>query len=532
MRTCWEFGGILASITKESEYIESMTVCDNITDSNGCWFGLNKISGIWRHLDGSEIRNSLGFDVNGNPNNGLYPWNANEPNNMGSNEECAELTTGEQFKWNDFKCGSHILSVCMKNPPKACGININDLKVWYKGGLNDISNNGNDAINVTGNIYNDINDCSVYGDTNSSFIIPYNINTTSYTIVYMAKYNGNNKQRILTSRNDTNYVTGFYNGNEGVCYQGSWITQQNTGSNNDWIIMTSYPNGCRANGINMNNDNLQAWTSEPNPGTINIGINIFNNNENSDWKMYELMIFDTILSEYQMKCIEEYLSQEHNIPINNFTPDLSVNPTKTCPQTLINPQTPSKVPTSNPTNYPSKIPTNNPSIVPTLLSESPSNIPTHNPTLMVSVSNNVSSNIPTTTPTHDPSTRPTNTPSIRPTLIYISTSYNYTNSPSLPPSNTAQLSNNVLDKNMLTLQLVIFGSILIGCCACIVIWCIVGIIMFNRRSNILKTFIANNSFSSDNEVPSPSVKQRQHSDNYSKEGIVTVGDTSSNNGNV
>ena len=192
-----------------------------------------------------------------------------------------------------------------------CGININDLKVWYKGGLNDITNNGYNAININGSIYQDLDDCGIYGDTETSFVIPYNIQTLSHTIIYIAKYNGHNKERILTSTIDTDYLAGFYDGNEGVCYQGGWITQQNTGSNNDWIIMVSYPGGCRANGKNVTINNAQIWSEASDPITFNIGINVWDNTERSDWKLYELMIYDTILSEDEISCIEKYLSQEH-----------------------------------------------------------------------------------------------------------------------------------------------------------------------------------------------------------------------------
>ena len=292
---------------------------------DGCWMGLNsRINNIWRYVDGSNTLGSVGFDINGDADNGVAPWDTNLP---GSNQ-CVHISNNSLL-WEDKSCNlANSIPLCTKNPPKSCGININRLQVWFKGGINDISNNGYDGINVDGVISRDDNDCSVSGDIDTSFIIPYNINSTSYTIIYVAKYAGNNRQRIITSPDNTNYLAGFWNGNEGVCYQGGWITPNSTNSSDDPIITSSYPGACNSNGISTSNNNAP-WTIEQMPDTFNIGINIFNGEE-SDWKLYELMIFDEILSDYQRTCIHNYLSQEHTIPIptHSITP---INTTKTCP---------------------------------------------------------------------------------------------------------------------------------------------------------------------------------------------------------
>ena len=424
IQNCHDFGGILASVTNTQEYNESIMLITNASLNSGFWFALNKLNGVWNYADGSDVRNSLGFDVNGNPRKGVYPWDEGEPNNFGKNEKCGQFRPEAHFKWNDQPCTSELMSLCVKNPPKSCGININNLKVWYKGGLNDISNNGYDAINIKGNIYNDINDCSVYGNRHSSFTIPYNINTTSYTIIYVGKYNGNNKERILTSSNDTNYYAGFWKGkSSGMCYQGGNITDFIDKSDNDWLISTSYPDGCHVNGTNLRNG-LDAWQNEFDPGTFNIGVNIYNKHnikEHSDWKIYEILIFDIILSEYQIKCIENYLSQEHSLPIPSYSIIPTIHPTKTCPP-IINRF--SDFPTQQPTNMPSVIPTLNPSLYPT---EQPTNQPTNQPT-------HQPSNIPSITPSESPSTSPTNNPTYNPSI-----SPESSNSPSTIPSITPSI---------------------------------------------------------------------------------------------
>ena len=268
IKICNDYYGVLSTITSVNENYEAILACQgNIPDNatKGCWTGLNSRSNNWEYIDGTNVKNTLGFDGNGKPTRGSYPWTSmwnGQPDNANGIERCVNVQLNVEFEWNDAKCfEDERIPLCMKNPAKSCGININDLKVWYKGGLNDISNNGYDAINIDGMINDDDNDCSVYGDINTSFVIPYNINTTSDVTIYVAQYNGN---------------------------------------------ITIY--------------NSSVWSDK----ISSDGINIFGD-ATSNWKMYELMIFESILSHSQTQCIEQYLFQEH------FILEASSNYSSTCP---------------------------------------------------------------------------------------------------------------------------------------------------------------------------------------------------------
>ena len=407
------------------------------------------------------------------------------------------------------------MSLCNKNPAKACGININNLKVWYKGGLNDISNNGYNAINIKGNIYNDINDCSVYGNKHSSFTIPYNINTTSYTIIYVGKYNGNNTERILTSSNNTNYFAGFWNGkSSGMCYQGGSITDFIDKSNNDWLISTSYSGGCRVNGTNIDN-NADPWKSEFDPGTFNIGVNIYNNQnikEHSDWKIYEILIFDTILSEYQTQCIENYLSQEHSIPIPSYSIIPTIHPTKTCPDQ---------------SNIPSTMPSTNPTISPTIQP----------------------SNTPSTTPSEVPSISPTNNHSIKPTISPFEpmtnqpSNYPTTNNPSTSKLNINTIITNE-NSNSDTFKFIILISATAACCVSAIICCVVSAVTIKKHHQQNRIMLSKHSAdtnqvnpSTDQTISLPAVVPQptlgnspEYSENNDSEGVIVMpGDTITNN---
>ena len=354
----------------------------------GCWFGLHRQNNDskWTYIDGTNIKGSYGFDMNGSPNDDISVLLDNKI----PNQNCAHLANEYNFRWNNINCSALHVPLCKRNPPKSCGINHNDLKVWYQSSLIDISNNGHNAINIQGStIQRDTNDCSLYGYTTDSFEIPYNVTTTQYTILYMAKYNTletNKRKHILTASN-ANYHVGFgINGQVGISYQGEWITSNDTNSSNDWLISTAYPNKYRKNGEDISNGN-SAWAIDTDPGSLNLGINIGREGTQSDWSLHEIMIFESILTEDQMTCLENYLSQQHGLSPSKV-------PAKTCLPL-------SKSPTPNPTSFPTisptsvctchyecynttKIPTSSPTQNPTKSSMTPTTptiIPTKEPTM-------------------------------------------------------------------------------------------------------------------------------------------------------
>ena len=104
---CNKNGGILASITNELENNIAIARCqDGISDNelSGCWIGLNKISGNWEYIDGTDTTGLIGFDTNGDPITGKYPWDINEPNNLVDNELCVHLRSSNYYRWYDVEC--------------------------------------------------------------------------------------------------------------------------------------------------------------------------------------------------------------------------------------------------------------------------------------------------------------------------------------------------------------------------------------------------------------------------------------------
>ena len=111
---CLNDGGILATITNENEYNIVRELCMN--NNTECWIGLNDLysDGFWTYIDGTSVKGTYGFDINGNPTVGIGPWHDNEPNN-GNNEHCVQYwNNGTNFKWIDTPCNYTAYPICMR----------------------------------------------------------------------------------------------------------------------------------------------------------------------------------------------------------------------------------------------------------------------------------------------------------------------------------------------------------------------------------------------------------------------------------
>ena len=222
-----------------------------------------------------------------------------------------------------------------------------------------------------------------------------------------------------------------------------------------------------------------------------------------------------------MKCIENYLSQEHSIPIPSYTIKPTIHPTKTCP------------PSNLPSDIPTLSPTNNPSIKPT---KEPSNIPTLSPT-------NTPSNYPTNNPSSKPSTQPSNNASTLPNIYQNLTSTNYPTLPSLTP--TLSRINNISQTSSISppksntkiihifhldaLKIITLAIALLTSCICSAICCLIGALIYKREvdkiSKIKKT-LSEQPISLPPIIPEPTkgemVAYSEHSD--SEGNMVNTGD--------
>jgi hypothetical protein len=145
----------------------------------------------------------------------------------------------------------------------------------------------------------------VQGTYLSPIINITNANITNYTLFSVARYNGTSKNRIITTYNSQdNGVYGFHSSKNGVAYHGNnWITQStNTFTNTDyWILSTDYAYSYRCNGIPLVQNAVVGTTYLP-----PISINGYTN-ENSDYQIADIIIYDRQLLFSDIVKIESYL---------------------------------------------------------------------------------------------------------------------------------------------------------------------------------------------------------------------------------
>ena len=118
---CLNENGTLATIINENDYNIVRELCNN--SNTDCWIGLNNRinKDIWTYIDGTSVKGTYGFDINGKPTKGITPWNSGEPNNAHKpSEYCVKLDyiRYENFKWNDARCYLDKKPICMRTDVK------------------------------------------------------------------------------------------------------------------------------------------------------------------------------------------------------------------------------------------------------------------------------------------------------------------------------------------------------------------------------------------------------------------------------
>ena len=88
---CISQGSNLVTFNNSTINDELKLLCQlnyDTSNSGGCWNGLyhNDSTSLWKWSDGSSL--NYGFNIDGSPTVGIYPWSQGEPNNVGGNENC------------------------------------------------------------------------------------------------------------------------------------------------------------------------------------------------------------------------------------------------------------------------------------------------------------------------------------------------------------------------------------------------------------------------------------------------------------
>lgn len=191
------------------------------------------------------------------------------------------------------------------------------------GGITKQQTIGNGA---TGNIY------SISGTKDTKIDFPINSIPDKFTICSITRYTSDNKKRILISTSDNNWVHGHKDGKRGVVYYNELKTASSididiVGNDTDWVSTCAKNEGAIPNNIYING--VASGVKDGGQGNLKLSIN--NNpsliDENSDFSLSYLIIWDTILTDEYIKIVADsftyYLAtgQELLYDISNLSND-------------------------------------------------------------------------------------------------------------------------------------------------------------------------------------------------------------------
>jgi hypothetical protein len=172
--------------------------------------------------------------------------------------------------------------------------------VWY-----DLSTNSNNAVYLKGNIRKVNN--YITGDVNSSILFPFDVLPDEYTIFYVCKYNGKSKGKILSGY-QSKWSSGFVSGLSGVAIHGVLITQSELSVFDDkWVFSTDTNNMYRAN--------MNDYTTVQNDFKAQTQLSINLNDlpeENSDWAIASIIVFERKLSLMEIETMERWLINRYS----------------------------------------------------------------------------------------------------------------------------------------------------------------------------------------------------------------------------
>jgi hypothetical protein len=210
---------------------------------------------------------------------------------------------------------------------------------WYKGdgwsssGWTNASNPGTNNVTTftSNNIFSSYDSQTgynyVYGGITSSITFPFTWSSGSqYTFFHVARYNGVNKQRIFTGKN-VNWLSGYHNDGNlsvGVALHNEWLTPvlNPKFDHRMWMVAADRPTNFRGNSIDQTTIVIPAFA--PNQIIINGGLYP---NEVSDWAISEIIIYNSTLSDNEVKSIENYLMTKYlnSVPDTNISMDNILN---------------------------------------------------------------------------------------------------------------------------------------------------------------------------------------------------------------
>jgi hypothetical protein len=151
----------------------------------------------------------------------------------------------------------------------------------------------------------------ISGNTQSKINWPTGSIPSNFTILSLTRYNGGSRGRILQSSSG-NWLHGHWSDRRGVCYYEGWRTNyDNKGINNNWLCCISKNSGSTPNNILLDGIPYGTNTGGAGGGSFKLCIND-QYNENSDWALSCVIIWDQHLTNNGMYFLNNYINNYMN----------------------------------------------------------------------------------------------------------------------------------------------------------------------------------------------------------------------------
>ncbi len=136
---------------------------------------------------------------------------------------------------------------------------------------------------------------------------------SSYTLFHVARYQRGGSTGRIIGASGVNWLSGFYNGLQGVAHHQSWATPQSPATDYSWQLSTDQTSLYRSNGLDVTFDNYAG-----NATTTGFGINVgWASAEYSTWQVADLLVFNRQLNNGEIRAVENYLSRVYGLTLDS-----------------------------------------------------------------------------------------------------------------------------------------------------------------------------------------------------------------------
>lgn len=189
---------------------------------------------------------------------------------------------------------------------------------WDGNKLVDETGSSNDTTankgTITTNTSSNNNLKYIYGGTGVGLQFPTSILPSTYTILFLTRYNGTNRNRIMDGITN-NWLSGHWGNLSSSAYHEGWVHQPAIDYyNNTWVLSTDQINLYRGN-------RRERGTSGGTQSTrlsLNYGYHTgVVHNETSDWAFYCLFVYNRTLTLSEILSMENYINSRYKTTIMN-----------------------------------------------------------------------------------------------------------------------------------------------------------------------------------------------------------------------